>query len=132
NWWELLALFLVAVALVAASIVLMRREAELTRERAGFVSSVSHELRTPLAQIRMFAEMLLLGRVRAEADRKRSLEIIDKEAKRLSHLVDNVLQVARTEHGSLHVNPTEARLAPVVSETVETFKVLAESSQTQF
>jgi signal transduction histidine kinase len=129
---EFMALFALAAGLVASSLLLLRREAQLARTRANFVSGVSHELRTPLAQIRMFAEMLLLGRVRNEADRRRSLEIIDTEARRLSHLVENVLQVARSEHGHTRVNPTVMSVAPVVRECVETFSVLAQARGIDF
>ncbi len=122
--WQLLALLVLACGLVLAALLLLRREAQLARVRADFVSSVSHELRTPLAQIRMFAEMLSLGRVRSETDRQRSLEIIDKEARRLSHLVENVLQVARSERATGRVHATETRLAPVVRDTVESFMAL--------
>jgi signal transduction histidine kinase len=129
---ELLGLLSLAAGLVLCSLLLLRREAELTRTRAAFVASVSHELRTPLAQIRMFAETLLLERVRTDGDRRRSLEIIEKEALRLTQLVENVLQIARSERGAIHVNPAETALAPVVREAVETFLVLAEASRIEF
>jgi signal transduction histidine kinase len=129
---EFLALFTLAGVLVACSMLLLRREEQLARTRANFVAGVSHELRTPLAQIRMFAEMLLLGRVRSETDRRRSLEIIDTEARRLSHLVENVLQAARSENGHLHVNPATMRVAPIIRECVETFSVLAQARSMDF
>jgi signal transduction histidine kinase len=129
---ELAGLFTLALGLVLSSLLLLRREAQLAQTRARFVSSVSHELRTPLAQIRMFAEMLLLGRVRTEADRRRSLEIIDKEARRLAQLVENVLHVTRSENNAVRVNPSVARIAPIVRETVETFMVLAEARRIEF
>ena len=129
---EFLALFTLAGFLVASSLLLLRREEQLARTRANFVAGVSHELRTPLAQIRMFAEMLLLGRVRSESDRRRSLEIIDTEARRLSHLVENVLQAARSENGHLHVNPSTMRVAPIMRECVETFAVLAQARSMEF
>jgi signal transduction histidine kinase len=112
--------------------LLLRQQEQLARTRANFVSGVSHELRTPLAQIRLFAEMLLLGRVRSETDRRRSLEIIDTEARRLSQLVENVLQVARSERGHLHVNPIAMRVAPIIRECVESFAVLAEARSVEF
>ena len=129
---EFLGLFALAVGLVASSLLLLRREEQLARTRANFVSGVSHELRTPLAQIRLFAEMLLLGRVRTEADRRRSLEIIDTEARRLSQLVENVLQVARSERGHMHVNPIAMRVAPIIRECVESFSLLAEARSMEF
>jgi len=119
-------LLLLTAALVATVIREIRRERQLQRLRAEFVANVSHELRTPLAQIRMFAETLLLGRVRSEEEEKRSLRIIDREVRRLSHLVANVLQFSRGDDGialsSLSGEP--APLAPRVEETIELFQPL--------
>src|SRR5204863_327957 len=89
------------------------------RLRADFVSGVSHELRTPLAQIRMFSETLLLGRVRSDDERERSLEIIDQEARRLTHLVENLLHFSRSERRLARLSPALAPLAPLVSEAAE-------------
>jgi signal transduction histidine kinase len=113
------------LALVAMGIMQLRREDELQRLRADFVASVSHELRTPLAQVRMFAETLLLGRVRSDTERTRSLEIIDQEARRLSHLVENILQFSRAERSALMLNRTIEELAPHVLEAVEVFGPVA-------
>jgi signal transduction histidine kinase len=107
----------------------LRREHELAGLRADFVSSVSHELRTPLAQIRLFSETLLLGRIRSEAEGRRSLEIIQQEARRLSHLVENVLYFSRTERGAQRIAPVRLRLADVAAEVVETFQPLARSAR---
>jgi signal transduction histidine kinase len=112
-------------ALIVVAVVQLRREAELARLRSDFVSSVSHELRTPLAQIRMFAETLLLGRVRSEGERTRSMEIIDQEARRLAHLVENVLHFSRAERQSLRLCPEPTSLAEHVRETTETFAPIA-------
>src|SRR5205807_2063248 len=80
------------------------------------VSGVSHELRTPLAQIRMFSETLLLGRVRSEEEGRRSLEIIDQESRRLTHLVENLLHFSRSERQVTRLSPERAPLAPLVQE----------------
>src|SRR5882762_9170088 len=93
----LLSLLALTAVLVVAALLQLRREYELSRLRADFVSGVSHELRTPLAQIRMFSETLLLGRVRSDEERERSLEIVDQEARRLTHLVENLLHFSRSE-----------------------------------
>jgi len=121
----LLGLLLLTTALVVAAIFQLRREYELARLRSEFVSSVSHELRTPLAQIRMFGETLLLGRVRSEAERRRSLEIIDQEARRLSHLVDNVLRFSRAERLKGRVDLCEVEVGPLVRGVAEAFSPLA-------
>src|SRR5206468_1637555 len=91
--------------LIVTALVQLRREYELARLRTDFVSGVSHELRTPLAQIRMFSETLLLGRVRSEEEGRRSLEIIDQEARRLTHLVENLLHFSRSERQVTRLSP---------------------------
>ena len=121
----LVGLLGLTAGLVVVAVWQLRREQELARMRAGFVSSVSHELRTPLAQIRMFSETLRLGRVRSEAERERSLEIIDQEARRLTHLVDNVLQFSRAERRTIHLAPERTELGAHVRETIDSFLPLA-------
>jgi signal transduction histidine kinase len=121
----LVVLFLFAVGLLVAAFVLVRREAELSRLRSDFVAAVSHELRTPLAQIRLFAETLRTGRVRSEAERNRSLEIIDEEARRLENLVKNVLHVARTERGAVRTAAVANDLPALIEDIVGRFEPLA-------
>ncbi|HJR68028.1 MAG TPA: HAMP domain-containing sensor histidine kinase [Gemmatimonadaceae bacterium] len=91
----LLALLGLSAALGVVAVMQLRREEELSTQRARFVSGVSHELRTPLAQIRLYLETLRLGRFRTDAQRERSLEQIDRETRRLAHLVENVLRFSR-------------------------------------
>jgi signal transduction histidine kinase len=123
----ILGLLILASGLVIAALLQIRREQELSLLRTDFVSSVSHQLRTPLAQIRMFGETLLLGRVRTEEERQRSLEIIVKESQRLTHQVDNVLVFSRAQRQDVQLNPEEVLLAPLVRETLESFYPVAEA-----
>jgi signal transduction histidine kinase len=129
---EFPGLMLVTSILIFSVLILSKRESEIARVRADFVSSVSHELRTPLAQIRMFTETLLLGRTRNDSERKRSLEIIDQEAKRLTALVDNVLHVSRAERGAARLAPTAMPLSPVAREVVDTFAQLPRSRGVEY
>jgi signal transduction histidine kinase len=122
-------LLALTTGLVIVALVQLRREAELARLRSDFVSGVSHELRTPLAQIRMFSETLLLGRVRSDREGRRSLAIIAREAQRLSQLVENVLFFARSERRRPQIARQTARLAPIVAEVVESFTPLAAARQ---
>lgn len=123
----ILGLLVLASGLVIAALFQIRREQELSLLRTDFVSSVSHQLRTPLAQIRMFGETLLLGRVRTEEERKRSLEIIVKESQRLTHQVDNVLLFSRAQRQDVKLNPQPLLLPPLIRETLESFCPLAEA-----
>lgn len=117
----------ISALLLLSALYLIRRESELARLRADFIAGVSHELRTPLAQIRMFAETLLLGRVRNDAERVRSLEVIDQEARRLAHLVENVLIFAKSERRRSRINPELTDLPADAREAIQSFAVLCRS-----
>jgi len=121
----LFGLLAVTAGLAAVALRQLRREQELARLRADFTSSVSHELRTPLTQILLFAETLELGRAGGEGERRQALRIIVQEARRLAHLVENVLQLSRAERRMVRVRTEEQPLAPLLRETVERFAPLA-------
>jgi signal transduction histidine kinase len=125
----LVGLFVVTSGLVLIAILQLRREHELARLRTDFISGVSHELRTPLAQIRMFGETLLLGRVRSASERHRSLAIIVQEAQRLTRLIENVLHFSRAERGAAVVSPTATRLDLLLHEVADGFEPLARSKR---
>jgi signal transduction histidine kinase len=121
----LLGVLALSAALAAIGVMQLRRESELARLRSDFIASVSHELRTPLAQVRMFAETLLLGRVRSDEERLRSLQIVDQEARRLTHLVENILQFSRAEREAIRLAPVPSELASQVREAIEAFAPVA-------
>ena len=121
----ILGLLGLTAALIGTALLQLRRESQLTRMRTDFISGVSHELRTPLAQIRMFSETLTLGRVRSDEERRRSLAIIDQEARRLTHLVENLLHFSRSERQTAHIAPEPTALAPLVQEVIDGFAPLA-------
>ena len=119
-------LFLLTVGLAVVAVLQIRRQQELARLRTDFVSSVSHELRTPLAQIRWFAELLRMGRLRSEEERDRSLRIIDQEARRLAFLVENVLNFSRAGQAAGRLSPEPADVSSEVREVVDGFLPLAQ------
>jgi signal transduction histidine kinase len=123
----IVTLLALTAGLVVVALVQLRRESELARLRSDFVSGVSHELRTPLAQIRMFTETLLLGRVRSPGESQRSLEIVSRETQRLIQLVENILLFSRGERRVPEIDRKRVALAPVVRDIVETFSPLASS-----
>lgn len=108
----------VAMALRAAS-----REMKLSRMKADFVSNVSHELRTPLASIRVFGEFLKLGRVKEPKKIQEYGEYIETESRRLTQLINNILDFSRIESGQKTYHFEEADLTEVVDETLKSFDV---------
>jgi signal transduction histidine kinase len=121
----LLGLFALTAALTAVAALQFRREQELVRLRQDFTSSVSHELRTPLTQILLFGETLELGRAGGEDARREAVSVIVQEARRLAHLVENVLHLSRAERRMVRVHPSAALVAPLLREIVERFAPLA-------
>jgi signal transduction histidine kinase len=128
----LLGLLALAAALSIVAVAQLRREGELARIRSDFVSSVSHELRTPLAQIRLYVETMRLGRFATDAQRFRAVEHIDRETRRLSHLVENVLRFARGGRGAESPGRREpVHVAREAAEIVAEFEPLAASKRAQ-
>jgi signal transduction histidine kinase len=127
-----LGLFVLNAGMIVTAIFQLRREMALQQLRDEFVSSVSHELRTPLTQIRMFAETLLLDRVRSSEEHRRSLEIVDREARRLTQLVENILQFSRAERNVDSLAKERRELAPLVQEIVDDFESAVDGDQASF
>lgn len=80
---------------------------KMDRMRADFVANASHELRTPLASVLGFIETLQ-GPAKDDADaRERFLDIMLKQANRMTRLIDDLLSLSRIELRE-HTRPTEA------------------------
>jgi len=71
--------------------------------------------------------MLRLGWVRSDDERQRSVAIIDQEARRLAHLVENILQFSRAERSAPRLSLERLELAALVDEVVDGFAPLAGS-----
>ena len=101
---------------------LVRKEVELARLKADFVSNVSHELRTPLSLIRLYAETLELGHVTSPEEIRESYVIIRTEAERLTHLINNVLDFSRMEAGKREYHFQRVDLCRITKETLDLFQ----------
>ena len=105
---------------------------ELDRLKDEFISLVSHELRTPLTSIRGYLELLLDGGAgELSDDQSRFLSVVDRNSKRLMHLVGDLLFLAQVEAGKLTLELGEVRLDDVVSESVEAAKPIADEKGIQ-
>ena len=91
--------------LLIRSLLLQQR---LTRMKNDFVANVTHELKTPLASTRLLVDTLLEGRCRDERQQREYLELIARENKRLSRLIDNFLTFSRMERNKRSFNFEEA------------------------
>jgi hypothetical protein len=100
---------------------------ELDRLKDEFISLVSHELRTPLTSIRGYLELLLDGGAGdLSDDQARFLAVVDRNSKRLMHLVGDLLFLAQIEAGKLALELGDVDLDHLVAECVEAAKPTAD------
>lgn len=116
-------MLLAGLGLVWANV---RRELRLSRLKSDFVANVSHELKTPLALIRLYAETLELGRVPSQERRGEYYRVIGKESRRLTQLINNILDFSRIEAGRKEYRMVPSDLAHVVRDVVESYRFAIE------
>lgn len=104
------------------------KEYEVDRMKSEFVSTVSHELRTPLASVLGFAELLLHRELKPERQRK-YITTIHQEAKRLTSLINDFLDLQRMESGKQVYDMKLMSLTPLITEAIETQQLSTSSHQ---
>ncbi|MCY6957525.1 sensor histidine kinase [Clostridium brassicae] len=87
-----------------------------------FISSISHELRTPLTAIRGWSEIINSGEIKDEEEIREGLEIILSETKRLTGLVEELLDFSKLEMGKISLNLQNADINNIVIEVYNYFK----------
>ncbi|MCB9557316.1 MAG: HAMP domain-containing histidine kinase [Deltaproteobacteria bacterium] len=99
--------------------VAVRKERRASALKSDFIANVTHELKTPLSLIRMFGELLALGRAEKPETTKEYAEIITRESDRLTALIDNVLDFARLEGGKAAYSFGPGDLVPLLRRAAE-------------
>jgi heavy metal sensor kinase len=89
-----------------------------------FVADASHELRTPLSVIRGEADVAL-GHDRSPGEYRESLVIIQDEARRLTRLVDDLLNLARADAGHVNLRIEEFYLNDLLAECCRALQAAA-------
>lgn len=114
---------------LAVILIAVRKERRANALKSDFIANVSHELKTPLSLIRMFGELLALGRGKDPKTTREYAEIIMRESDRLSGQIDNVLDFARIERGKDAYTMRTGDLRGVVERAVELCRYRAEQAQ---
>ena len=122
----LLGSLLLVIGIVATSTFFLsralRRELAVAQLQSDFVSAVSHEFRTPLTSMRQLTEMLSSGRVQSAERVQEYYSVLDKESRRLSRLVEGLLNFGRMEAGGFPYVFESLAIGDLVGETVAEFK----------
>ncbi len=108
---------------IALTIRTAMREMKLSAMKNEFVSNVSHELRTPLSSIRVFGEFMRRGRVEDPEKVREYGTYIETESRRLTQLINNILDFSRIESGRKVYTFEDADLEEILAGTLATFTV---------
>ncbi len=92
--------------------------------RKEFIVNVSHDLKTPIALIQGYAEGLRVGINESEEDKNYYCDIIIDEAKRMNHLVRQLLDLSRLELGNIVPNKTDFDAYELAEAVVEKTQVM--------
>jgi two-component system, OmpR family, sensor histidine kinase KdpD len=105
---------------LAAEAEAARPIAEADRMRTALLAAVSHDLRTPLASAKAAVTSLRSADVQwGEEDRDELLATADESLDRLTHLVDNLLDMSRLQAGALSVFPRPSGLEEIVARSLD-------------
>jgi two-component system sensor histidine kinase BaeS len=104
-----------------------RRE-ELDRLKDEFVLTASHELRSPLTSVQGFAELLMLDRDSLTPRQRETVEIILDNCRHLVRLLNDLLDLARSDAGRLQVRPQPTEVAPLIEDVVRTMRAQTQST----
>jgi two-component system sensor histidine kinase BaeS len=103
------------------------RRDELDRLKDDFVLTASHELRSPLTSVQGFAELLMLERESLTPKQVETVEVILDNCRHLVRLLNDLLDLARSDAGRLLIKPQPAEAAPLVEDVVRTMRAQTEA-----
>jgi signal transduction histidine kinase len=104
---------------------LQRRAGErdqLDRMKDEFVLTASHELRSPLTSVQGFAELLLLEREKLSPQQAETVEVILDNTRHLVRLLNDLLDLARSDAGRLTIRPEPTAAASLIEDAVRTMR----------
>ncbi|HVF90972.1 MAG TPA: ATP-binding protein [Blastocatellia bacterium] len=104
-----------------------RKEAETAnRAKDDFLATVSHELRTPLNAISGWVQIMLKGNIEPDFF-AHALEVVDRNVKMQTKIIEDILDVSRIITGKLSLNVSPVNLASVVETTLDAVRLAADA-----
>jgi len=102
---------------------------ELETMKDEFVLTASHELRSPLTSVQGFAELLMLERDKLAPKQAETVEIILDNTRHLVRLLNDLLDLARSDAGRLTIKRTPTETRPLVEDAARTMRSQTESKK---
>ena len=122
GWIYGISSVLLLVAMFLGVVLILRdiaREKHLARLRSDFISNVTHELKTPLTSIRLYAESLMMGRVKSASLQKEYLSVVVNESERLKRMINNILEFSKMEKGKPEYHFVNSNLAYILKAAID-------------
>jgi signal transduction histidine kinase len=104
---------------------LVGRLRQALQTQRQFMADASHELRTPLSVVQSAADVALGREKRSASEYRETLDIVRTQTRRLGHLVDDMLVLARADAGGYRLSRADVYLDELVTECARTVDVLA-------
>jgi signal transduction histidine kinase len=105
-----------------------REREQLDRLKDEFVLTASHELRSPLTSVQGFAELLMLERDKLTPKQLETVEIILDNCRHLGRLLNDLLDLTRSDAGRLALRRQPTEPAPLIEEVMRTMRAQTESA----
>jgi len=121
SWIYGIASILLLLAMMLGVVMILRdisREKKLATLRSDFISNVTHELKTPLTSIRMYAESLMMRRVKEDTGQSKYLSVIVNESERLKRMINNILEFSKMEKARQEYHPVEINLSEILQTAI--------------
>ncbi|MFC1667920.1 ATP-binding protein [Chlamydiota bacterium] len=107
--------------LLTIFIMFLIEKYKLKRLKDDFISSVSHEMKTPITSIKMFADTLLLDRIKDPRKKKEYLYTIIKQSDKLTDYINNILDFSRLESGQMMYDFKEYYIVDTIQQIANNF-----------
>lgn len=102
--------------------------AQTEKMQSEFISSVSHELRTPLTAINGWSETLLYNE-ELDSETRRGISIMQRESRRLTKMVEELLEFTRIEDGRFTLNIEQIDFAAELEDSIFTYRELLKQDE---
>jgi two-component system, chemotaxis family, CheB/CheR fusion protein len=126
---------IVGASKIARDITQRRRNERLLREtdrqKDEFLAMLAHELRNPMAPICAAAELLRHAK-NLEPELRAATAILDRQARHMRHLVDDLLDMSRITSGRIRLQPEPIELGELLHGVIETYRQSAETTRQRF
>ena len=119
-WFVFVALLLVSIIFFVYAIFVILQQKRLSEMQKDFINNMTHEFKTPISSINTSADVIMNPDIVNDPSRLFTYgSVIKQENNRLNQQVDKVLQIARIENHSFHINKEQVNVNNLIIKVVE-------------